>query len=773
MRVGKLRKKISKILKIYFHRIVDSHDGIVNKIMLFDKDTMFLIIFGLRGFKHELEPRIGLRCAAELRENFKNSTNVLSVSIGVTSGMSYCGLVGHSLRREYSVVSVTVNKAARLMMAYPDIVSCDQETLLQSKMDMKHFTSLPKKNLKGLRDEVFVYEFKEITDKMEKKEPLEHEFSILGRTEILIKARKLVMAAIKGHNRVADVLISCLIVKGETQQGKTRVLNEIFAGCLKENLKCLHLTLSVRHSKFPYRVVSKIIQRALKLPSDASAEEIQKRIEEKFRGIVVDDFLSVLNPIFMTNFEVSEIFHFINDEDVDTIRHKIFKILSRLASDDFLIVLIDDLEYLDEESFNLLSFVFETGSIFIIATLGEQRKLNVERKKILKSSHVAHHRLDEIESSHISTLACRSLNVSTLSPDVEKYLQKNSNGNPGWIETCTKSLVQSQKVEIKSVEGDECCLQRCSRPSSDQQRVAFFKVHPRRDFLASANADRDLMTYDALSSYEQLVCKCAAVIGVEFKRQMLFDIMASSTERMVGKAMLKLFELQIFACASTFASRQATPRRKTSNDIIACNCRDVQVADSCRDLPKFASCARAKFQSSILRSVVYDSLTEKQRLQYHKRSLAYLHRETRRCESCGSGRFLSLMVEDFDFNFIDGVVNSDDASFDTMIEYFKSINMPIQRASKKTSILPSIHSKKNFKIRPVVLNFRNYDFHDCKCNSILGAVYEEMIKHCYGGKLTLKMIDTEIELAAVCIKRSDFPRATNLLLKALMALNVC
>ena len=122
---------------------------------------MFLGIFGLRGYKHELESQIALRCASEIFETFKNQQNILQVSIGVTTGLCYCGIVGHSLRREYSVISVTVNIAARLMMAYPNMITCDNETLLQSKMDVKHFRLLPKKKLKGLVNEVLAFEFKE------------------------------------------------------------------------------------------------------------------------------------------------------------------------------------------------------------------------------------------------------------------------------------------------------------------------------------------------------------------------------------------------------------------------------------------------------------------------------------------------------------------------------------------------------------------------------------------------------------------------------------
>lgn len=103
-------------------RIVSEMHGCVNKTSLFDKDLMFLCVFGLRGDKHELESQIGLKCAYKLRLTLIEMKNIKSVTIAVTTGMTYCGVVGHILRREYTVIGTSVNKAARLMVAYKDKV---------------------------------------------------------------------------------------------------------------------------------------------------------------------------------------------------------------------------------------------------------------------------------------------------------------------------------------------------------------------------------------------------------------------------------------------------------------------------------------------------------------------------------------------------------------------------------------------------------------------------------------------------------------------------
>ncbi|KOB67093.1 Uncharacterized protein OBRU01_20299 [Operophtera brumata] len=121
---------------------------------MFDKDMMFLVVFGLRGLKHELEAQKALQCALQLKTSLHND-NIYRVSIGVTS-------VGHVLRKEYTVIGPTVNKAARLMMAYPDKVTCDKETFLRSKLDQEYFKLMEPKALKGIANPGPIYEFKKL-----------------------------------------------------------------------------------------------------------------------------------------------------------------------------------------------------------------------------------------------------------------------------------------------------------------------------------------------------------------------------------------------------------------------------------------------------------------------------------------------------------------------------------------------------------------------------------------------------------------------------------
>ena len=239
------------------------------------------------------------------------------------------------------------------------------------------------------------------------------------------------------------------------------------------------------------------------------------------------------------------------------------------------------------------------------------------------------------------------------------------------------------------------------------------------------------------------------------------NVISSSTNRMIGKAILKLFELRIFSCATQ------CDNGKPKKTAIECNCQNPRIFASCRDLPKYSCCAVMRFQRERFSNVVYNTLTEKLRIEFHAKALRYLHLETKKCDSCKNENFPSLILKDLDFKFRDGFLNIEDKSFKAMVNFFESLNLPVWR-TRKTRFFKI----KSNVIQPIILNFLNYDFRACNCQSILHDVYSEMIKHCHGGHNTLKLIDTKIHLASIFINLGYISEAWTQLARALNELEV-
>ena len=88
-----------------------------------------------------------------------NITTLRQYSIGVTTGVAFCGVVGHPQRHEYTVIGQKVNMAARLMMKFPNAVVCDETTHTKSGLGSSQFSLEPPVDLKGITNPEKIYRF--------------------------------------------------------------------------------------------------------------------------------------------------------------------------------------------------------------------------------------------------------------------------------------------------------------------------------------------------------------------------------------------------------------------------------------------------------------------------------------------------------------------------------------------------------------------------------------------------------------------------------------
>jgi hypothetical protein len=86
----------------------------------------------------------------------------MATSIGITTGVAYCGNVGSSLRKEYAAVGDTVNLSARLMSKAHGRILIDEATYsrLPKCLRKTRFSRLPPMKVKGKDHPISPYEYK-------------------------------------------------------------------------------------------------------------------------------------------------------------------------------------------------------------------------------------------------------------------------------------------------------------------------------------------------------------------------------------------------------------------------------------------------------------------------------------------------------------------------------------------------------------------------------------------------------------------------------------
>ncbi|CAF3446271.1 unnamed protein product [Rotaria socialis] len=234
-----LHENINKIF-VQIYESTKMMGGVLTKALLFDKGFSFLCVFGLPGYKQGDDTANALKCAQMIHSTIREQCQFVDkCSIGVTTGLTYCGVVGHEARCEYTVIGRKVNMAARLMCNYPNLISCDQETYYNSRLISRLFQKLPAKTLKGMTNVGVIWQYGDYPDvpqiiessrtlSLQFNEIKQENYPLLGRRmELMIVAAQIMLLdePVNSKNRRRD--LAALIFEGEDKIGRSRLLQFI------------------------------------------------------------------------------------------------------------------------------------------------------------------------------------------------------------------------------------------------------------------------------------------------------------------------------------------------------------------------------------------------------------------------------------------------------------------------------------------------------------------------------------------------------------------
>ena len=130
------------------------YEGSVNKVGVDDKGATLVAAFGLPPVAHEDDPVRAVQAALGIQARLRQRG--LRPALGLATGRVFCGSVGSSRRREYTMIGGVVNLAARLMQAANDELVCDAATRQATEAKLA-FEALPPRRLKGWPEPVAVF----------------------------------------------------------------------------------------------------------------------------------------------------------------------------------------------------------------------------------------------------------------------------------------------------------------------------------------------------------------------------------------------------------------------------------------------------------------------------------------------------------------------------------------------------------------------------------------------------------------------------------------
>ncbi|EHH15787.1 hypothetical protein EGK_01929 [Macaca mulatta] len=652
---------ITSVLKIF--------QGQINKVFMFDKGCSFLCVFGFPGEKVPDELTHALECAMDIFDFCSQVHKIQTVSIGVASGIVFCGIVGHTVRHEYTVIGQKVNIAARMMMYYPGIVTCDSVTYNGSNLPAYFFKELPKKVMKGVGDSGPLYQYLGRTEKVmfgmaclicNRKE----DYPLLGRNKEINYFMCIMKKFLMSNSS------QVLMYEGLPGYGKSQILTKIEYLAQGENHRVIAISLTKISFHQTFYTIQMLMVNVLGLDTCKHYKERQTNLQNKVMTLLDEKFYCLLNDIFHVQFPVSrEISRMSTLKKQNQLEVLFMKILEQTVKEEWIIFIIHEAQFVDLTSWRFMEKLIRTLPIFIIMSLCPFVDIPcAAASAIMKNRNTTYITVGAVQPNDITNKICLDLNVSCIPKELDLYLVEGSCGIPFYCEELLKNLEHHKVLVFQQTESEEKTnrtwnnlfkyfikpierLNMVTLQSDEESEVCHLASGVRLKNLSPPTSLKEisLIQLDSMSLSHQMLVRCAAIIGLTFTTELLFEILPCWNMKMMIKALATLVESNIFHCFRNGKELQnALKQNDTSFEV---HYRSLSLKPSegmdhgeeeeLRELEnEVIECHRIRFCSPMMQKTAYELWLKDQRKAMHLKCARFLEEDAHRCDHCRSKDFI-------------------------------------------------------------------------------------------------------------------------------------
>lgn len=305
------------------------------------------------------------------------------------------------------------------------------------------------------------------------------------------------------------------------------------------------------------------------------------------------------------------------------------------------------------------------------------RQLSPSAARVMKTSTTTYIHLRELTPSVIVRKACQDLGVVSIARELETFLIQRSHGNPFYCEELLRNLHLNNVLQFHVVEEEEetedewdnlfrTTLKVQAQPSNDyhhhEEEESYIctvrqnvKLH--NIMLPPTLKGIALAELDNMNPSEQMVVKCAAIIGVTFETELLFHILPEWTKMKMNQTLAALVESNIFRC---FGERKDIHELEledmNSNElcinVVKSSWERLEhehghgseygsfVAKRLRQEENVMQCKVMRFCTPLLQEAAYELWLKSQKMALHLKCASYLEWRAHKCSCCGKGDFI-------------------------------------------------------------------------------------------------------------------------------------
>jgi adenylate cyclase len=495
---------------VYICELCAIYSGILIQSDFTDKGSVFLILFGA-PVALEKKEMMAVRFSLKLLENRKQFSFIKNLNIGIAGGPMYCGDVGSTKCKGYSVMGEFINLASRLMQ-YPtgDFPALDQRTA-KSLPETFIIEETAGVRLKGIAESVSVFK---ITG--EKKA---HKIKV---DQSPLVGRKKEVAWLKDRLNESVTTGTAVGMIGDAGVGKSRLVFDFLENAQTAKFE-IYSGICYSYEKFtPYFPWKAVLLKIFNLHDEIEPVAALFKIEAVLKSLenfennasVFETWARVFYRLIGGSTEETS---YTSNMDPKKKSEQIFQITGLIFAQKTargkILVLFEDYHWIDESSENLihnihaldipgLMFVFASrpeGPVYKWGTLKRYQQFILNEFSVEDSVEYIRTKMNLAESD-----------PKTLS--LEKEILHKGRGNPFFLESIIYSL-REQQVLIEDQNG------KCRLSGEDRE-------------IEIPNSIQGVLLsrIDRLDETAQQVLKNASVIGRLFSFTLLKSIASKEIE---------------------------------------------------------------------------------------------------------------------------------------------------------------------------------------------------------------------------------------------------
>lgn len=505
----------------HIHQLSQQYGGSFLHADLTDKGNVFLILFGA-PIAQENREILAVRLAHLLLNETSPVQGIRVLQCGITSGQAYCGDVGASFRKGYTVVGPVINFAARLM-TYGEDGGLYIDSATESKVRKNYVRrTIENVNLKGQKTPATIYR---IDSEIERFRGILLKYT----QDPLIGRRKEFEIMRNALSKACDESGQVCIVLGEAGIGKSKIAGKLLDELPEFNAEPL-IGYCYSYEKytafFPWR---ELLLLFFQIFDFEDHEEKVRKLQKEFQQLddVRPEWLPVLANMLGISLPETELTRVLDARQKnDRLFEIIFQLIERRAASTPIVIYFEDFHWADELSVKLVRYIAQHISripaLLLIATRPDADLSHLDN---LPNSHVIH--LNEMEFDEAREFLRMKLKLAEPNERLEELILARSPGNPFFLESIAQSMIEQGVIEMN---GD-----------------GHYKLKAELNTIQIPGTLQDvvLSRIDRLDQSQQTILKTASVIGRIFSLETLQQLAPETVTSQVSPAMTVLQKLDL------------------------------------------------------------------------------------------------------------------------------------------------------------------------------------------------------------------------------------